>query len=123
MAKGDLWTEAIKSLGGGNEVECGPIRFLPNYLKNVGDRIPGHTHNFPHATFFMEGEFLLRARFNGVLFAEEDIVSPAVRLILPQYEHEIIAKVQNCFFVCIYSHRDPQGNVVERCEGYMEAYR
>ena len=134
----------IKDLGMGNEVECGNIYFRMNVLRYAGDKIDGHHHNFPHATFFWSGEFLLRARKAGaplceeditspdirlrarkagVLLCEEDIIAPDIRLILPDIDHEIIAKTDNCLFLCVYAHRDPQGNVIQRCEGYSAAYR
>ena len=120
---GDLWREAIRSLGGGMEVASGNIFFRPNFLKKAGDKVDGHKHNFDHTTFFLPGgRFRVIARLNGVVIADEEITGPAIRLILKDVEHEIIALVDDSVFFCVYSNRDPQGNVIERCEGYMPAY-
>ena len=122
-AAGNLWDEAIRSLGAGMEIASGNIYFRPNWLKKIGDKIDGHTHNFDHTTFFVSGRFKVIARKNGVVIAEEEITGPAIRLILADVNHEIIALEENSYFLCVYAHRDPQGNVIERCEGYFRAYQ
>lgn len=112
----------IRDLGGGNEIASGNIFFRVNELKKAGEVLAGHKHNFDHTTFFWSGKFKLRAHKGGALIAEEVITAPQIRLILADVEHEITALEDNSTFMCVYAHRNPQGLVIERCEGYREAY-
>lgn len=116
------WQDVAKDLGPDGEFEAGNIRCRPNFLPKIGDKIDGHEHNFDHATLFLSGKFLVIARKKGVKIAEEVVTAPNMRLILADTEHEIIALVENSAFWCVYSHRNAQGKVIQRNEGYSAAY-
>ncbi len=159
----------------------GNIFVRPNELKNVGDCVQGHAHNFDHTTFFLRGWCIVRQRNNTVnsvmqfcspeyralrglqLKYEPNLVKIPVRgpdiinsegkpmfniyfinigdpilegfevieltatqnfaLIEAGVEHELFSLADNSDFNCVYSHREPQGDIALEYTGFEKAYQ
>lgn len=100
------------------EFACGNIYIRKNHLSGVGDRIEGHTHNFDHTTLFQRGAFHVKAKLPNGTVVERDFVAPSFALIKADVEHEITATVADSEFWCVYSHRTPQGDIVQEENGW-----
>ena len=110
----------------------GNIFIRPNKLPEVGNSVDGHTHNFDHTTIVFsgrvnvkawkampdgtKGEFLADRNFGGA-----DDISRHF-LVKADVFHLITALEPNTEFWCVYSHRDPQGDVSVANTGWMDAY-
>lgn len=105
------------------EWASGNIFIRPTKLENVGDHVPGHTHNFDHTTIFFKGAFHVKATLPNGQIIERDFKAPSHCLIKAEVLHEITALEPNSEFWCVYSHREPQGDIVQEVTGWMEAYR
>jgi quercetin dioxygenase-like cupin family protein len=91
----------------------------------VGGARDGHRHNFDHTTYVVRGAIRIEQ------LAEDGSVVRAVEkravdgrnwvLIRAQTAHRVTALEANTIAHCIYSHRDPQGVVVQEWGGWEEA--
>ena len=106
------------------EIKTGNVFIRKNGPMEVGQHCIGHEHNFDHVTICFTGA--LRIVRDG--FAME-IKSPRVGydgpshvLIKAGVRHEIKALEPDTIFWCVYSHRNPQGEVVVQYEGFDDAY-
>lgn len=97
--------------------------FRPNFLEKAGDTVDGHAHNFDHVTMVVQGSVRIKTRM-----PRREIVKKAagpfqdrVVLIRAGLEHEITALEDGTEFLCIYSHRNAQGEAVQRFDGFYEA--
>lgn len=104
------------------EYASGNIYIRPNKLVKAGDKVKGHTHNHDHTTLFLKGPFRVRAKLPDGSVVERDFISPAHCLIRADVEHEITALADDCEFWCVYSHRTPQGDIVQEFTGWEPAY-
>lgn len=104
------------------EFVSGNVYIRKNVLKEVGDRINGHTHNFDHTTIFFRGAFHVKATLPNGEIIERDFVAPAHALIKAEVKHEIIATSKDSEFWCVYSHRTPQGDIAIEATGWGSAY-
>lgn len=104
----------------------GNIFIRPNEMMKAGDVIEGHAHNFDHTSFVVNGAVNVRATTpdgrqldanfgNGYPFRHF--------LVLKDVEHTITALEDGTDFYCIYSHREPQGDIVQTVTGWTEAYQ
>lgn len=109
------------------EQQLGNIFVRPNTLAKAGDITQGHTHNFDHVTFVIRGSVHVRATLPNGTIVERDFGdgTPNGRyfLIRADVTHEFTALVDDVVYVCVYAHRDPQGNVTQHYTGWQEAYR
>lgn len=103
------------------EWASGNIYIRPNKLFK-GQLVDGHTHNFDHTTIFFKGSFHVKAKLPNGTIIERDFTAPAHCLILADVEHEITALEDNSEFWCVYSHRSPQGDVVQEYNGWDQNY-
>lgn len=87
-----------------------------------GGRVEGHTHNFDHATFCTSGVIKVTRTFNGQTSTTELAAGALPLLIKAEYEHTLEAVDGPATYICIYSHRTPQGDVSERYTGWTDAY-
>lgn len=102
------------------ELASGNIFIRPNTLPLAGDLIEGHTHNFDHTTIVFEGAVHVSAVAPDGRTFERDFVAPSHFLVLKDVQHTITAIADNTVFWCIYSHRDPQGDVVQIATGWED---
>jgi hypothetical protein len=98
------------------------ILIRPNSLPNVGDSCGGHSHNFDHTTLVLAGAVHVVARFPDGRRVEADFKAPAHFLVKAEVAHDIVATQPDTLFWCVYAHRDPQGEVVQRSTGWGDAY-
>ena len=99
----------------------GNIYIRANALEKTGDAIPGHKHNFDHTTIFFTGSFRITAM---LLDGSQRVIekqAPSHLLIRAEVEHRIEALEPNSIFWCVYSHRTPQGDVVQEWGGWEQA--
>lgn len=91
-----------------------------------GDRTAGHRHNFDHTTIVFSGSIHIKATLPDGSAIERDFGEgqPNGRhcLIKAEVEHEITALTDNTEYWCIYSHRTPQGDVIQHWDGWDAAY-
>jgi hypothetical protein len=104
------------------EYASGNIYIRPNVLALIGDQVEGDKHNFDHTTLFLEGAFHVKAKLPNGTVIERDFIAPSHCLILAEVEHTITALKPNSKFWCVYSHRTPQGDIVQQFTGWEPAY-
>lgn len=91
---------------------------------NKGDVCSGHKHNFDHTTFVIKGAVHMVASDDaGTVLWEKTFKAGEWVLIKAEILHEITALEEDTLFNCVYSHRTPQGDVVQECNGFDDAYR
>jgi len=102
------------------EFTSGNIHVRPNALK-AGESVGGHTHNFDHTTIFFSGKWRVKATLPDGRKRVRTFEAPAHCLIRADVIHDITA-IETGLFWCVYSHRTPQGEVVQEYTGWEEAY-
>lgn len=108
------------------ELVLGNIFVRPNFLRKVGDKVDGHTHNFDHVTYVVRGKLrIVRTTPTGeqrtVEIASTD--DYPFGLIVAGDTHELTALVDDTVFHCVYAHNTPQGDVVQDYTGWDAAYQ
>src|SRR6184192_2295357 len=102
----------------GGEFDLGSNTFFrPNFLEKTGDRVDGHAHNFDHVTMVVQGAVRIMAKVpaeggRAVIKRAAGPFQDRVVLIRAGIEHEITALEDGTEFLCIYSHRNAQGESV-----------
>jgi hypothetical protein len=120
------------------EYVSGNIFVRPNFLEKTGDNISGHEHNFDHTSFVTRGSIHVvkwRKLYNDngarmvrdgqpawLQVEAKDFSAGSHFLVKAEERHEITALEDNSEFACIYSHRTPQGDVVQAYSGWDRAY-
>lgn len=104
------------------EWASGNIFIRRNRLSDVGDRVMGHKHKFDHTTFIIKGAVHVVATLPDGRVIERDFEAGEHFLTRADVLHEITATLPNTVFNCVYSHRDPQGRIVQTFNGWTEAY-
>ena len=104
------------------EWQSGNVFIRPNKLAKAGDRTDGHTHNFDHTTILFKGSFRITARLPNGTEVVREAQAPAHFLIRAEVSHEIVATADDTEYWCVYSHRTPQGEVVQEYDGWRESY-
>lgn len=88
-------------------------------LPNVGDRVQGHRHNFPHDTIVLRGRAHVIGRYaDGELAFEADVVPGEVFPIDAEIEHEFVVTEAPYAHYCAYASRLPSGKVAGRATGW-----
>lgn len=106
------------------EYVSGNIFIRPNALAKAGDKVGGHTHNFDHTSIVIHGEVHVVVRnTEGALVIEGNFIAGEHFLVKAQHLHEISAKVDGTLFLCVYSHRTPQGDVIQQYNGWGTSYQ
>lgn len=124
------------------EMVMGNIFIRPMRFPDVGSIVSGHAHNFDHMTLIFSGSVNLRvweidpstgrragSEFDedgneikiGVPIREKQYTAPATVLIKANCAHEFTALEANTQALCIFAHRDFEGNVVEDWNGNYTA--
>jgi hypothetical protein len=106
------------------EQVSGNIYIRPCLLSKKGDSVQGHEHNFDHTTIFFSGSFHVKTYDPGTDTRQEmDFTAPDFMLIKKHVHHEIISTSEGeSIFWCVYSHRDPNGEVVQEFNHRQESY-
>lgn len=104
------------------EWTSGNIFIRPMCFERAGDCRDGHTHNFDHTTVFFIGEFEIECTLPNGREVKQRITAPDHRLILADVKHKITALTDGAQAWCVYSHRSPQGDVVQANTGWGSAY-
>ena len=100
--------------------------YVRENLGNQGDVVDGHSHNFDHCTMCMRGAIRVKRKDTGrtvVLRAAsgDSLVRRSALLIEAGVEHEIEFLEDGSVFWCVYSHRNPQGEIVQTYTGWEAA--
>ena len=108
------------------EFVSGNILIRPIDLPRKDDVVQGHTHNSDHTTSIIRGSVLVEK------LADDDTVIRSVAkkasdgfnwvLIEAGARHRLTALEDNSAGHCIYSHRNPQGDIVQEYDGWPPAY-
>ena len=96
----------------------GNIFIRPNNLNKVGEFVDGHGHNFDHTTIIFKGAVEVRAKLPTGQIVERTFTAPAHFLVKAEVEHKITAVEDNTVFWCVYSHRTPQGDIIQEYDGW-----
>lgn len=92
---------------------------------HAGGEREGHAHNFDHTTYVVKGA--IKVERLGADGAVERIVQVTAGehgwiLIRAGVRHRITALEDGTIAHCIYAHRDAQGEVVQRHDGWEASY-
>ena len=107
----------------------GGILIRPMGIMKSGQVVASHKHNFDHTTIVFTGAVRIRAVLPDGTEIDRIFKSPRANwggpshaLIRAGVEHEITALEDNTVPWCVYSHRDPQGEIVQQYNGWRDAY-
>lgn len=109
-----------------HEVLEGPIFRRMYQLDRACESKQGHKHNYDHVTLVLRGRLKVLYSYEkdgktvegeAGEFGQGESVT-----ILKHVHHTLIALEDNTIYVCVFSHRDFDGVVVERYVGNTEAY-
>ena len=103
------------------EWASGNIFIRPMEFAKAGEINPGHKHNFDHTTIVFTGSVHVAATLPDGSVKEGDFTAPSYFLVRKDVLHEIKATSDNTVCWCVYSHRTPQGDVVQVFDGWQEA--
>lgn len=98
--------------------------FIRKTLVNAraGARTGGHLHVFDHTSIVFSGAVRVTANLpNGEKIVRE-FHAPNHFLVRADVRHDIEAIEDGTTMWCVYSHRTPQGDVVQIATGWPEAY-
>lgn len=107
------------------EYISGNIFIRQGNLGKAGNFIEGHAHNFDHTTYIAKGSFLI-----DKLDEEGNVIKSVTKsardgynwiLIEAGVKHKLTALEDDSLYHCIYSHRNPQGEIVQDYDGWSEA--
>lgn len=108
------------------EFNSGNIFIREMRFEKKGHVVSGHTHNFDHTTYVAKGSLRIEA-----LDDDDKVVRSVDKkateghnwvLIKANVRHQITALEDESMGHCIYSHRNPQGEVVQEYDGWMKSY-
>lgn len=99
----------------------GNVFIRPNNIAKAGQGVEGHTHNFDHTTIVFTGSVFVEAVLPDGTIKTGTFKAPAHFLVKAEVEHKITALEDNTVFWCVYSHRTPQGDVIQEYDGWMDA--
>lgn len=91
----------------------------------AGGVVDGHKHNFDHTTYVVKGSFRIEhLNDDGSIVRSVEKHSGQLKnwvLIKAGALHRLTALENNSIYHCIYSHRTPQGEIVQEYDGWVEA--
>ncbi len=108
------------------EFACGNVYIRQMPFPHAGQVCDPHAHAFDHTTYVVRGAIRIE-KLNADGSVAETVAKRAVdgdnwTLILAGVGHRITALEDNTLAHCIYSHRTPQGEVVQQFDGWFPAY-
>jgi len=104
------------------EFACGNIFVRTADPMKAGEVVEGHSHNFDHATSVAIGGFSIERTVGEHAETIEVHAGELPVLIKAGVKHKLTALVDGSVYHCIYAHRLPQGDVVQRYTGWLGAY-
>ena len=104
------------------EFVSGNIMIRPMILEKAGSVVQGHKHTFDHTSIVFTGSVRVKAVLPNGRALEQDFSKASHFLVLAGVEHEITALEDGTIVWCVYSHRDPQGDVIQQHIGWSPAY-
>lgn len=116
-----------------SEVAMGPMFIRYNLLEKTGDEVMFHKHNFAHVSQIRRGsahvvklaEVAGQTNLDGtpmlIKIAERDFASVSEFLVEANEWHEITALEDNTEIACMFTHRNPNGDVVQVYNGWNAA--
>jgi hypothetical protein len=105
-----------------SEWQSGNVFIRANKLHKSGDVTKGHKHNFDHTTILFKGSFKITAHLPNGTEVIREASAPAHFLIRADVEHTLVATSDDTEYWCVYSHRTPQGDIVQDYDGWNECY-
>jgi quercetin dioxygenase-like cupin family protein len=91
-------------------------------FEKAGNRVDGHAHHFDHTTYVVRGALRFeKLNEEGSVIRTVDKRASDGRnwvLIEAGVKHRITALEDGSLGHCIYSHRNPQGEVVQEFDGW-----
>lgn len=108
------------------EFISGNIFIREMHFAKSGDVVGGHEHNFDHTTYVIRGSLKIES-LNEDDTVKKTIIKKASEgrnwaLIKAGVKHRITALEDDSMGHCIYSHRNPQAEVVQAYDGWTEGY-
>jgi len=116
---------------------AGNVGVRQMWFHKAGEVVDGHEHNFDHVTYIVRGTVRVErlgapTKFDGDGRPVEWVVEKSIEkraldghnwiLIKAGVRHRLTAMEDNSLGHCIYSHRTPQGDVVQEYDGWSPAY-
>ena len=89
--------------------------------------VDGHAHNFGHVTYIVKGSAEIQLLDDG-----DNVIKSVIKRATDGFNwvfieagkrHRLIAKESGTVGHCLYSHRNPQGDVVVDYDGWTPGYR
>lgn len=104
------------------EFASGNIFIREMHFVHAGNVVDGHAHNFDHTTYVIRGAIRIES-LNDDDTVKQTIVKKACMghnwvLIKAGVRHRITALEDDSMGHCIYSHRTPQGKIVQENDGW-----
>lgn len=101
------------------EFVSGNIFIREMCFEKAGEIIKGHAHNFDHTTYVIHGS--IKIDRDGDIIIKKSSERKNWILIKAGVKHIITALENDTIAHCIYSHRTPQGEIVQEYDGWMKA--
>lgn len=84
---------------------------------SAGELLGSEAHEFDHTSIFFSGSWRVTRDDEVLVFT-----APAECLIEAGVDHEVLCLEKGEVW-CVYSHRTPQGDIVQKFNGWMRAYQ
>lgn len=104
------------------EHASGNIFLRQMHFTKTGDIVEGHVHNFDHTTFVTAGGVRIERSHPDGRADVVELWAGEYCLILANCTHKLTALADGSVATCVYSHRTPQGDIVQRYTGWTDAY-
>jgi hypothetical protein len=120
------------------EYAMGPIFIRENRLARAGDKVHLHKHNFAHVSVVERGSAFIvklaeRVDEKGVTLVDSEGAPILIKIAEREFKavsrflvdsnewHEITALEDNTLVSCEFTHRSPDGEVLQQYGGWYEA--
>lgn len=89
---------------------------------NSGYIVDEKTHNYDHTSIVINGSIRVDASLPTGEVITKEFSAPSHFLVKKDVTHKITILEDDTTYWCVYSHRDPQGEVVQEKTGIYDAY-
>lgn len=107
------------------EYISGNIYIREMLFGKAGEVVKGHKHNFDHTTYCTRGALQVEKLDGSTVVASRTLRAVDKHnwvLIAAGVEHRLTALEDNSMGHCIYAHRNPQDEIVQHYDGWLDAY-